>query len=208
VGVLEGEDERRVILRGELRQRRALLSAQERIAAAGALMAALEQIPEFLTDKSIAGYWATAGELPLMALVPGLRERGQTYYLPVIGEKRSLRFGAWRPGDAIETNRFGIPEPVVPASDLLEPAQIDVVLLPLLGFDRRGGRLGFGGGYYDRSFAFLRERSEVGRPVLVGVGYALQEVASIEPMPWDVRLDYIATERELIEVVPMSEPTA
>ncbi|MEP7043409.1 MAG: 5-formyltetrahydrofolate cyclo-ligase [Dokdonella sp.] len=200
MGLLADTDAKRAALRVELSERRKALSAQDRLAAAGALAASLEQIPEFLTDHRIAGYWAVSGELPLIALMQGLRARGQTYHLPVIGKQRRLRFAPWRPGIEIKANRFGIPEPIVAASDLLEPAQMDVVLLPLLGFDRKGYRLGFGGGYYDRSFAFLRDRNDVGKPVLVGVGYALQEIDAIEAMPWDVRLDYVATERALVDL--------
>ncbi len=196
------DDERRR-LRAELRARRQALGAAERIAAAQALVARLEQIPEYLTDRRVAGYWAVAGELPLLALMQGLRTRGQDYYLPVV-EGESLRFAPWRPGIEIATNRYGIPEPVVAAAELLAPEQMDVVLLPLLGFDRQGHRLGFGGGYYDRSFAFLRDRSDIGKPVLVGIGYASQEVDAIEAMPWDVRLDYVASERELIDLSPTS----
>ena len=76
---------------------------------------------------------------------------------------------------------------------------LDVILLPLLGFDRNGNRLGFGGGFYDATLAGLRLRDAASTPLLVGVGYAAQEVAAIAPQPWDVRLDYIATERELID---------
>jgi len=194
----------RSALRKRLREQRTALSAQERITAAQSLVAQLEQIPEFLTDRRIAGYWAIGGELPLLGLMPGLRARGQDYCLPVVDADRRLRFAPWRPGIEVSTNRYGIPEPVVPAADLLAPEQVDVVLLPLLGYDRQGHRLGFGGGYYDRSFEFLRDRGDVGKPVLVGVGYALQEVDAIEPMPWDVRLDYVATERELIDLTPAS----
>ncbi|MBO9662147.1 5-formyltetrahydrofolate cyclo-ligase [Dokdonella sp.] len=195
----------RSALRKELRSRREALSASERIAAANGLVAQLERIPEFLTDRRIAGYWAVGGELPLLGVMPGLRARGQTWHLPVVGEGRRLRFAPWRPGQEIVANRYGIPEPVHAPSEALAPSDIDLVLLPLLGFDRRGYRLGFGGGYYDRSFDFLREREGVGKPVLVGVGYALQEVAAIEAMPWDVRLDYVATERELIDLTPPIE---
>jgi 5-formyltetrahydrofolate cyclo-ligase len=134
----------RSALRKLLRERRTALPAPERISAAQSLVAQLEQIPEFLTDRRIAGYWAIGGELPLLGLMPGLRERGQDYCLPVVDSER-LRFAPWRPGIEISMNRFGIPEPVVPTADLLAPEQMDVVLLPLLGFDRRGNRLGFGG---------------------------------------------------------------
>lgn len=194
-------DERRT-LRSELRARRAALSASERIAAAQGLLDQVEKIPEFLTDRRIGGYWAVDGELPLAALIQGVRARGQDWHLPVIAAQRQLRFAPWRPGAAIETNRYGIPEPACAAADLLAPQQLDVVLLPLLGFDRSGHRLGFGGGYYDRSFAFLRDRRGVGTPVLVGVGYAAQEVAALDAMPWDVHLDYIATDHELIDLTP------
>ena len=192
----------RSVLRAELRARRDALGAAQRIAAAQGLIAQLERIPEFLTDRDVAGYWAVAGELPLLGLMAGLRTRGQRYLLPVVGAARQLSFAAWRPGMEIAANRFGIPEPVVAKREHVQPVELDVVLMPLLGFDRRGNRLGFGGGYYDRSFAFLREREGAGSPLLVGIGYALQEVDPIEPMPWDVRLDYIATERELIDLTP------
>ncbi len=133
-------------------------------------------------------------------MIAGLRARGQVYCLPMIGAERQLAFAAWTPGMAITMNRFGIPEPECASTERLDPEQLDVVLLPLLGFDRAGHRLGFGGGYYDRSFAFLQGRTGVARPVLIGIGYAIQEVPAIEAMPWDVHLDYIATERELIDL--------
>jgi|SRR5450759_2423306 5-formyltetrahydrofolate cyclo-ligase len=197
---MKPEMDARKRLRTELRARRANLSAAERIAASQTLLDQLEQIPEFLTDRRIGGYWAVAGELPLAALLSGLRAREQVYCLPVVGAERQLSFAPWRPGMAIAMNRHGIPEPECASADRFAPEQLDVVLLPLLGFDRDGHRLGFGGGYYDRSFAFLQGRAGVAKPVLVGVGYATQEVAAIEAMPWDVHLDYIATERELIDL--------
>lgn len=194
----------RAQLRATLRARREALSPAARLAAAQAMPAVLEQVPEFLTDRRIAGYWAIGGELPLLALTSGLRARAQEWYLPVLAEEGRLRFARWHPGDAIEPNRYGIPEPRDGRDVALAADQVDVVLMPLLGFDRRGHRLGFGGGWYDRSFAFLQDRTDVGKPVLVGIGYAMQEVETIPQMPWDVRLDYIATERELIESAPPS----
>ncbi len=189
----------RSALRKQLRERRAALSAGERIAASTALVEHLEAIPEFLTDPNIAGYWAVAGELPLAGIIGGLRARDQIYHLPIVADDARLRFASWRPGSAIVTNRYGIPEPAVAPVEQLSADAMDVVLVPLLGFDRRGHRLGFGGGYYDRTFAFLRDAARPSKPLLVGIGYALQELADIEPREWDVRLDYVATERELVD---------
>lgn len=189
----------RAALRKILRERRSALGAGERIAAATALVEHLEAIPEFLTDPNVAGYWAVSGELPLAAIIGSLRARGQTYFLPVIDAEKRLLFGSWWPGMAIATNRYGIPEPSDAKHAHLAPDAMDVVLVPLLGFDRSGHRLGFGGGYYDRSFAFLRELERPSKPLLVGIGYAAQEVPRIEPQAWDVKLDYVATERELVD---------
>jgi len=189
----------RIALRKQLRERRAAIGASERVAAASAVVAQLEGVPEFLTDTNVAGYWAVAGELPLAAVIGGLRRRGQVYHLPIIDEQRRLRFAPWWPGSAIRTNRFGIPEPADATQPPLMPDAIDVVLVPLLGFDRSGYRLGFGGGYYDRSFAFLRKLTRPAKPLLIGIGYAVQEVDHIEPNEWDVKLDYVATERELLD---------
>jgi 5-formyltetrahydrofolate cyclo-ligase len=193
-------DPERRALRKTLREKRAAMSPADRIAAATSLAERLEDIPEFLTDTNVAGYWAIDGELPLAAILGGLRARGQVYHLPVIDEHKRLKFALWWPGMDIATNRLGIPEPVATDASLA-PDALDVVLVPLLGFDRRGHRLGFGGGYYDRSFSFLRDLERPSKPLLVGIGYALQEVDRIEPEDWDVRLDYVATEHELIDCI-------
>ncbi|MGA9827426.1 MAG: 5-formyltetrahydrofolate cyclo-ligase, partial [Rhodanobacteraceae bacterium] len=162
----------------------------------------LTQFKPFLDAQRIAGYWAVAGELPLACLLGGLRARGQQYLLPVTGSRRRLRFAPWQAGIAVVPNRHGIPEPECDEDALIDAAELDVVLVPLVGFDRRGHRLGFGGGYYDRAFAFLRERDAPGKPLLIGIAYARQELATIEAAAWDVRLDYVASENELIECRP------
>ena len=196
--------------RRELRQRlidqRRALSPADRIAAAQGLRRSLEQLPEYLTDVRVAGYWASHGELPLNLAIPPLAARGQQFLLPVVGRGRQLRFAPWRVGDEVQPNRYGIPEPAAP-SELLEPFQLDLVLVPLLGFDRRGNRLGHGGGYYDRSFAFLNEQVRPTEPMLVGIAYDFQELEIVNREPWDVTLDFIATDRELIDcTTPDPEP--
>ncbi len=192
----------RQVLRSELQARRAAATPTQRITAAQGLRSTLEQIPEFLTDAHIGGYWATSGELPLMALFDGMRQRDQIFHLPVVGPMHSLQWVTWKVGDEVATNRYGIPEPVHERSRRVAVDMIDVLLIPLLGFDRNGNRLGFGGGYYDRALEFLRDREHAASTLLVGVGYSFQEVEYIDAEAWDVKLDYIATERELISCWP------
>ncbi len=190
-------------LRQSLAERRRALTPAERISAAQGLRRSLELLPEYLTDSRVAGYWASQGELPLNLVMPPLVARGQQFLLPVIGADHQLRFARWHSDDAVQPNRYGIPEPAN-ISELLEPFQLDLVFVPLLGFDRRGNRLGHGGGYYDRSFAFLNEQVRPTEPLLVGIGYAFQEQPRIEECEWDVPLDFVATDCELIDCKPQA----
>ncbi|MCK7593822.1 5-formyltetrahydrofolate cyclo-ligase [Pseudomarimonas salicorniae] len=178
-------------LRAELRARRHALDARARMAAGQAIADALR--PSL--GGYVAGYWAVDGEVPLLGLLSGPQDF--VYCLPVLQPGKRLRFAPWRAGDALVQNRFGIPEPDLQPSSLLEPEALDHVLVPLLGFDGRGHRLGTGGGYYDRSFAFRHQHR--GAPRLVGIGYACQRVERLPAADWDVPLDLVATEKGLVE---------
>jgi 5-formyltetrahydrofolate cyclo-ligase len=92
----------------------------------------------------------------------------------------------------MQYNRFGIAEPQ--GTEVLAARWLDVVFLPLVGFDRRGVRLGMGGGFYDRAFAFRQLRSVWHAPRLIGLAYAFQEVANIRAAAHDVLLDAVVTE--------------
>jgi 5-formyltetrahydrofolate cyclo-ligase len=178
-------------LRQDLRAGRRALPAADRIAAANGLASHLLTLPFAPKSGYVAGYWAMDGEIALHAWQLGL-PRECVYCLPVLCDDQRLRFAPWRPGDALVSNRHGIPEPDVAASSLLEGESLALVVLPLVGFDERGNRLGMGGGWYDRSFAFRHERSAP--PYLVGAAFALQQVPPVEAEPWDVRLDAVCTE--------------
>lgn len=193
----------RDLLRARMAVQREELDAKQRITAAAGVLRSLEMLPEFMVDTRIAGYWAVRGELPLNLAVASLARREQHYFLPVLGTTRQLFFAEYATGTAVTHNRFGIPEPAVPADRRLAPQDVDVILLPLLAFDRLGHRLGTGGGWYDSSLAFLREGPRPATPLLVGIGYAFQEVEAIPTEPWDVDLDYIATDAELIACGPV-----
>lgn len=186
-------------LRDRLRALRTAIPAVARIAAAEAVARQLLQLPALQGASTVAGYWAIGGELPLHSLMARLPSQAR-YCLPMLQRSqlhsdRTLRFAAWRSGDPIVANRYGIPEPTHPAATIA-PDALDVVLLPLLGFTRSGYRIGTGGGWYDRSFAFRRDAPAP--PLLIGVGFACQQIDGHTAQDWDVPLDMIVTEREVI----------
>ncbi|TMN16865.1 5-formyltetrahydrofolate cyclo-ligase [Pseudoxanthomonas sp. X-1] len=185
-------------LRARLRERRRALPAAARIAGAEALATRLLALP-FLPERGyVAGYWATDGEIGLHAFQLKL-PAGLVYCLPVLhGEE--LRFAPWRAGDGLVTNRFGIPEPDVAPSSALEPEQMALVVMPLVGFDDTGHRLGMGGGWYDRSFA--ARTASAPPPWLVGVGFETQRTELPPPRAWDVRPDAICTESSMLILEP------
>lgn len=196
----------RAPLRGELRARRRAIPAAQRIAAAEQLAERLLALPMLPSAGDIAGYWAMDGEIALHAfqlrLLPGLH-----WCLPVLTDD-GLRFARWRPGEPLAANRHGIPEPDVTAEALLEPTQMALVLVPLVGFDAAGHRLGMGGGWYDRAFAYRNGAAAAGDatgtasaasgrpPWLVGTAFAAQQVEALAAEAWDVPLDAVCTERE------------
>ncbi len=180
----------RAALRRELRTRRRALVASERIAAAERLAAHLLALPFAPSTGYVAGYWAMDGEIALHVWQLNL-PRDCIYCLPVLHEQR-LKFAPWRPGDALVSNRFGIPEPDVASSSLLDAAQLALVVVPLVGFDSRGHRLGMGGGWYDRSVDFRQQQPAP--PWLVGAAFDTQRLDALEAATWDVALDAVCTE--------------
>lgn len=178
-------------LRRGLRERRRALAPAQRIAAAEILADRLLALPFAPQAGYVAGYWAMDGEIGLHAWQLRL-PRAITYCLPVLHVGKRLRFAPWRPGDALASNRFGIPEPDVDAASLLEAEAMAMVVLPLLGFDAAGQRLGSGGGWYDRSFAF--RRTQAAPPWLVGAAFSVQQLDALDTQPWDVPLDAVCSD--------------
>lgn len=192
----------RSALRVRLRAARRALAPAERITAAQGLAQQLLALPCMPTTGAVAGYWAGDGEIALHAWQLAL-PADVTYCLPVLHDSGRLRFAPWRPGDALQPNRHGIPEPAVSADALRDAEQMALIVLPLVGFDAAGQRLGMGGGWYDRSVDFRLRRAAP--PWLVGAAFELQEVHALPPEPWDVPLDAVCTpERSLL--FPRSEP--
>lgn len=132
--------------------------------------------------------WPFKGEFDARALVSELLEQGAQAALPAVVQPRSpLEFRFWRPGDPTERGVYQIPVPK--KREVVEP---DVLLVPLVGFDDRAYRLGYGGGYFDRTIAAMRQR-----PLAIGIGYELARLTTVYPQPHDIPMDAIVTEQEL-----------
>lgn len=183
-------------LRCVLRARRQQKGRAEHRAARAALARRLSSLPAFQRAARVAAYWPADGEIDPLPALGRAYAAGKACYLPVLCPQRDgyLHFAPWWPGAPLRRNRFGIPEPTAPRRVWLAPRMLDLVLLPLVGFDAAGNRLGMGGGYYDRSFAFL-SRGSWRRPRLIGVGFDTQRIDDLPPRPWDVALDAVFTER-------------
>ncbi|MBS1130386.1 MAG: 5-formyltetrahydrofolate cyclo-ligase [Proteobacteria bacterium] len=173
----------RRVLRREMVARRAALSDAEH---AGLSARIVEQLLAALpTPRVFAFCWPIKHEPDVRAVVESWAVRGAQAALPVVmAEDTPLAFRLWTPEMVLEMDRYGIPTPT--SGDFVVP---DMMLLPLNGFDAAGYRLGYGGGYFDRTLAALSPR-----PLAVGVGFEVNRLASIRPEVHDQRLDWIVTE--------------
>ena len=177
-------------LRDELRRRRLALGQQAQLAAAKAATENIRQLPDWDHTRRVALYLACDGEIDTSPLITLCRHLDKQVFLPVINADNSLAFALWTAEAELQANRYGIGEP--PADAPRCPAgELDMVVLPLVGWDRDGGRLGMGGGFYDRTLAGIRDT------LLVGLAHSVQEAERIPREDWDVPLDYVVTEMAL-----------
>jgi len=193
-------------MRRRLRELRLALDPATRAAAERSIRAMLARLGVFRRGAHVALYLPMRGEVDLRPCLELARARGARVYVPRIVNRRRRRmlFAPWTEGAERRCNAFGILEPRSAAG--ARPAlALDVVVLPLVGFDPRGHRLGMGAGYYDRALRRRLAGSAWRRPRLVGVAYACQQLAEIPASPWDVPLDLVVTERGVI--VPRRNPT-
>ncbi|TVS10917.1 MAG: 5-formyltetrahydrofolate cyclo-ligase [Wenzhouxiangella sp.] len=144
--------------------------------------------------SAVAAFRGFRGEPDLRPLLGVLHEAGRRVYLPVV-EGEAMRFRRWTPESVLTRNRFGINEPL--AGQACPAEELDWVLVPLVAFSPAGSRLGMGGGYYDRAFAFRLRQPLSASPKLVGVAYSLQQVDSLPVHSWDVPLDAVVTDQGL-----------
>lgn len=182
-------------LRLRNRKRRAALDNAQRQQAAKRLFNNICSLDEYQHETHIAAYWAVNGEIDLGLLIDHALQHNKHIYLPILDEV-SLRFAPYNKSSPMRINRFKLPEPDVSDTLMWQPNALDLVLGPLTVFDPACNRIGMGGGYYDRSFAFRRTTNAT-RPLLIGVAHELQCVDQLQAEPWDVQLDAVVTDERI-----------
>ena len=152
----------------------------------------------FLKGHRWGFYLPTPEEFDALPLLNQALHMGKACFVPVTANRMAqpLRFAQLDGKHSLTHNRYGIVEPH--GRKLLNARWLDVLLVPLVGFDNQGRRLGMGGGYYDATLAYLKTRKRWRRPVLIGLAFACQQVPQIPAEPWDIRLDAVLTENGLM----------
>ena len=183
-------DPAKIQLREALRvQRAAHVAAIGADGAHAAAQAAMERIlPHIPLGATVSLYLALKDELDPDPLVAALHARGHDLALPALFDRSAMRFLAWAPGDPLERGPMRLRQPLASAPERVP----DLIVTPLLGFDRLGHRIGYGAGHYDRAFQRLPGAHRI------GLTWAIQETDRIPHDPWDVPLHAIVTEQEFI----------
>ncbi|KAB2319739.1 5-formyltetrahydrofolate cyclo-ligase [Betaproteobacteria bacterium SCN1] len=184
-------------LRRQLRAARNAVDPRARKLAAHAAMRLILRDGTLLRARRIGFYLPHRGEFDLRPLIRRAQTMGRVCCLPILPRRgRIMRFGqlaADRPH--LRPNRFGIPEPA--GTTVFRARQLDLLLMPLVGFDTAGHRLGMGGGFYDATLAYMRQRRHWRKPRLIGVAFECQRVTALPHDPWDMPLDAVLTEKRL-----------
>ena len=186
-------------LRSQLRGRRHALNPTQQMQASMLLLRHLLKLPQFMRARNVALYIANDGEIDPDPIARQLWKMEKHCFLPVLrpDKRKDLWFVEYTPDALLAKNRFGIPEPDFRTQHRMSAQLLDVVLMPLVGFDRSGARLGMGGGFYDATFAF-KQKKLTGKPALIGLAHACQQVDSLATDAWDIPLFAIVTDKEII----------
>lgn len=192
-------------IRTTMQSRRQALSADELQAAAHRACQRLTGLPVFRNSARIATYLAVNGELDPDPVVKSAWQHGKTIALPTLHDKH-LEFLEYTADTLMQTNSFGIPEPDPEHASGIPTHSLDLVLVPLVAFDISGNRLGMGGGFYDRTFAFLRDREHASPTVLLGMAHEFQRVDALSAASWDIPLHGIITDTAWYPASPLLNP--
>lgn len=183
------------MLRQQMRLNRDSLSPSQQQMAAQLLSQHVMATSYYQNSEHIAVYWAIGGEVSVQPLINTAWGQGKRCYLPVVTQQQMV-FVEYRQDAEMVTNVFGIPEPA-DQSRTISATELELVITPLVAFDKHANRLGMGGGYYDRTFSFLMS-DDIQKPHLMGVAHACQEVDSLRAQAWDVPLHSVVTDKGIV----------
>lgn len=188
-------------LRQSIREQRRKLEPYEQWHAAECMTSIAKSSGLLRRHKRIACYVASDGEIESWSIIEYLWSLNKKVYLPVISHLAwsPLKFAPFTPDSELVVNKFGIIEPYVRPEKKVSAQQLDLILMPLVAFDKSGNRLGMGQGYYDRSLKFLNHRKNWKRPALAGLAYDFQCTDKIKNEPWDIPVQYALTDKQLLK---------
>ena len=185
-----------------MRDKRRSLSPDQQAVAASGLLAQLQSVAAFLAAMKIALYLTNDGEIDPMDVMKWCWRNSKQTYLPIVvqEEKNTLLFANVNEQTEYVENRFSIREPVVEQNQIIQAQSLDLALMPLVAFDQNGNRIGMGGGFYDTTFAFLKEKSTDQphhNPRLIGIAHEIQKVGDIAVDYWDIPLTTVVTDKNI-----------
>jgi 5-formyltetrahydrofolate cyclo-ligase len=187
-------------IRTEYRNKRRALSAQQQFTAANNLLTICLSSTTLAQAKTIACYIANDGEIDPIAIINFCWQQGKCVLLPVLHplSKGHLLFVEYHPHSATRKNVYGIDEPIVTSTNIHTLDNIELILTPLVAFDKKANRLGMGGGYYDRTLAPIRRDSLPTQ--LIGLAHTCQQTDQLLTDSWDIPLDGIATPEQFFDI--------
>lgn len=162
----------------------------------------------FLNSQRIACYVARGSEMDTTAIIEAIWAMNKHCYLPAIHPQQfgAMSFVEYQSNDPLKEDRFGIKEPLQTPDKIIAATQLDLVILPLFAFDLKGNRLGTGGGYYDRAFSFMTQQTQLKKPILCGLAYECQKIDRLDHDEWDVPLQFVVTEKQIIKLTYAQQP--
>jgi len=185
-------DRKKNELRRKCRQARAELTTSYRDDASSRICDTITRAGFFRRSKNIGCYLPSDEEVDTWPIIARAFSMGKQISVPILRKNGSMGFRELSPDSTLLPNIFGLLEPQ--EGKFVDPHRLDIVITPLVAFDSSGNRIGMGGGYFDRTFSFLKGRKLWRHPKLIGAAFDCQRVSSIAPNPWDIGLFRVVTE--------------
>lgn len=191
---------RKQIRQQKRRARKALTRRQQRLASLN-LCKNMSQTSAFINAKRVSVYLSSDGEIDLSPIIKLCWKQGKTLYLPVLHpiKHNTLWFSRFTPKTRLNKNKYKILEPSVKRTHI-KPWALDLVIMPLVAFDEQCARMGMGGGYYDRTFAFSQKKKGMKGPKLIGTAHQIQQTSSLPLKAWDIPMHGVVTDQKRYKI--------